>query len=64
VLHDDPSCERALLYRGKLNKRANKVRDALRDFDALLKQNPGLAVKLLGALSLRLRVAERLPEVA
>jgi CRP-like cAMP-binding protein len=29
------------------------------NFRALLKQNPGLAVKLLGALSLRLRVAER-----
>jgi cytochrome c-type biogenesis protein CcmH/NrfG len=40
VLRDDPSCERALLYRGKLYKRANKTKEALRDFEALLRHNP------------------------
>jgi tetratricopeptide (TPR) repeat protein/HD-GYP domain-containing protein (c-di-GMP phosphodiesterase class II) len=40
VLRDDPSCERALLYRGKLYKRANKTTEALRDFETVLKANP------------------------
>jgi len=40
VLTHEPTCERALLYRGKLYKRANKAREALRDFEALLKINP------------------------
>jgi lipopolysaccharide biosynthesis regulator YciM len=40
VLRDDPMCERALLYRGKLYKRANRTKEALRDFEAVLKSNP------------------------
>ena len=40
VLTNEPTCERALLYRGKLFKRANKAQEALRDFEALLKIDP------------------------
>jgi tetratricopeptide (TPR) repeat protein len=40
VLKGDPTCERALLYRGKLYKRANKTKEALKDFEAVLKINP------------------------
>ncbi len=40
VLVSEPTCERALLYRGKLYKRANKSKDALKDFEALMKANP------------------------
>ena len=40
VLEKEPTCERALLYRGKLNKRANRTKEALKDFEALLKVNP------------------------
>jgi tetratricopeptide (TPR) repeat protein len=39
VLKEDATCERALLYRGKLYKRANKTKEALKDFEALLKIN-------------------------
>ena len=36
----DPSSERALLYRGKLYKRANRSEEALRDLEQLLVLNP------------------------
>jgi tetratricopeptide (TPR) repeat protein len=40
VLADDPSSERALLYRGKLFARTNRVREALADFNEVLGANP------------------------
>ncbi len=40
VLDADSTCERALLYRGKLLKRADRAREALRDFEAVLEVNP------------------------
>jgi hypothetical protein len=40
VLKDDALCERALLYRGKLLKRANRTAEALRDFQTVLDVNP------------------------
>jgi tetratricopeptide (TPR) repeat protein len=40
VLLDDPSHERALLYRGRLLVRANRLRDALNDFSELVSTNP------------------------
>lgn len=40
VLSDDPSSERALLYRGKLFSRTNRFQEALVDFNELLASNP------------------------
>jgi tetratricopeptide (TPR) repeat protein len=40
VLDEDPSNERALLYRGKLYKRTGKAPQAQKDFNALLASNP------------------------
>ena len=40
VLGDDPSSERALLYRGKLLARTNRLHEALADFTELLASNP------------------------
>lgn len=40
VLGDDPSSERALLYRGKLFARTNRHHEALADFNELLGSNP------------------------
>ena len=40
VLLDDPSNERALLYRGKLLARTNRLHDALNDFSELMEANP------------------------
>jgi cytochrome c-type biogenesis protein CcmH/NrfG len=40
VLADDPSSERALLYRGKLFSRTNRYQEALVDFNELLASNP------------------------
>jgi lipopolysaccharide biosynthesis regulator YciM len=40
VIEADATCERALLYRGKLLKRSDRTRDALRDFEAVLEVNP------------------------
>jgi tetratricopeptide (TPR) repeat protein len=40
VLADDPSSERALLYRGKLLSRTNRYQEALADFNELLAANP------------------------
>lgn len=36
----DPSCTRAYLFRAKLLKRDNKLREAATDFDAVLKREP------------------------
>jgi hypothetical protein len=40
VLSEDPSSERALLYRGKLLSRTNRYQEALADFNELLAANP------------------------
>ena len=40
ILKEDSTCETALLYRGKLFKRADKKAEALRDFEAVLEVNP------------------------
>jgi tetratricopeptide (TPR) repeat protein len=40
ALSDDPSSERALLYRGKLLSRTNRFQEALADFNELLAANP------------------------
>ena len=40
VLGDDPSSERALLYRGKLFARSNRANEALADLNELLASNP------------------------
>lgn len=40
VLGDDPSSEKALLYRGKLLVRTNRLQEALADFNELLGSNP------------------------
>ena len=40
VLREDPSNERALLYRGKLFARSNRLQEALADFNELLAGNP------------------------
>jgi hypothetical protein len=40
VLGEDPSSERALLYRGKLFARTNRPSEALADFNELLSSNP------------------------
>ncbi|MDB4992871.1 MAG: Translation initiation factor 2 [Myxococcaceae bacterium] len=40
VIDADSTCERALLYRGKLLKRTDRAREALRDFEAVLEVNP------------------------
>jgi hypothetical protein len=40
VLSEDPSSERALLYRGKLFARVNRVQEALVDLNELLASNP------------------------
>lgn len=40
VLGDDPSCEKALLYRGKLLVRMHRFDEAMADFSELLDANP------------------------
>jgi hypothetical protein len=40
VLKADALCERALLYRGKLLKKSNRLAEALRDFQTVLDVNP------------------------
>jgi tetratricopeptide (TPR) repeat protein len=40
VLHDEPSNERALLYRGKLLARSNRLQEAILDFTELIAGNP------------------------
>ncbi len=40
LLAEDAGNERALLYRGKLLKRMNRTREALRDFERVLQANP------------------------
>ncbi len=40
LLAEDAGNERALLYRGKLLKKMNRMREALRDFERVLQTNP------------------------
>jgi hypothetical protein len=40
LLAEDPDNERALAYRGKLLKKMNRMREALRDFERILKTKP------------------------
>jgi hypothetical protein len=40
LLAEDPDNERALVYRGKLLKKMNRMREALRDFERVLKTKP------------------------
>jgi hypothetical protein len=40
VLKADALCERALLYRGKLFKKSNRLAEAIRDFQTVLDVNP------------------------
>ena len=40
ILKEDALCERALLYRGRLYKRAKRTAEALRDFSSVLDINP------------------------
>jgi hypothetical protein len=40
ILKDEALCERALLYRGRLYKRAKRTAEALRDFSSVLDVNP------------------------
>ncbi|MDB4940782.1 MAG: Translation initiation factor 2 [Labilithrix sp.] len=40
ILHDEPSNERALLYRGKLLARSNRLAEAVMDFTEILAGNP------------------------
>jgi len=40
VLAEDADNERALLYRGKLYKRVNRTREALKDFERIVQANP------------------------
>jgi len=40
ILKDDALCARALLYRGRLYKRAKRTAEALRDFSSVLDINP------------------------
>jgi HD-GYP domain-containing protein (c-di-GMP phosphodiesterase class II) len=40
LLADDPTNERALLYRGRILKRLKRFREAMRDFDRVLLVNP------------------------
>jgi hypothetical protein len=52
ILQEEPMNERALLYRGRLYKRAKRTMEALRDFSAVLDVNPhhaeaALEVRLL-----------------
>ena len=55
LLRETPTNERALLYRGKLYKRAHKLREALRDFDAIIDANPKHAEAASEARLLRSR---------
>jgi len=43
ILKDEALCERALLYRGRLYKRAKRTAEALRDFSTVLDINPNNA---------------------
>jgi cytochrome c-type biogenesis protein CcmH/NrfG len=40
ILQEDTTCETALLYRGKLFKRADRKTEAVRDFESVLEVNP------------------------
>jgi hypothetical protein len=56
VLLDNPSNERALLYRGKLLVRHNRLHEALNDFTELLAANPNHAEAQAEAEAVRARI--------
>ena len=56
VLIDDPSNERALLYRAKLLIRTNRLPEALHDLDELLSANPNHREAQTEARQLRARI--------
>ena len=56
VLIDDPSNERALLYRAKLLVRMNRLPEALHDLDELLSANPNHREAQAEARQLRARI--------
>jgi cytochrome c-type biogenesis protein CcmH/NrfG len=43
IIASRPGHERALLLRGRLYKRVGRLREALRDFEAVLEENPDSA---------------------
>ncbi len=59
VLEEDALCERALLYRGKLLKRASRKVEALRDFLTVLDVNPKNSEAASEARLLRMQKGRR-----
>jgi HD-GYP domain-containing protein (c-di-GMP phosphodiesterase class II) len=59
LLDKAPGFERALLYRGKLLKRANRIKEALRDFETVLRANPQQSEAASEARLLRARLGIR-----
>ena len=55
ILKEDAFCERALLYRGRLYKRAKRNAEALRDFGSVLDVNPNHAEAATEARLLRMK---------
>jgi hypothetical protein len=55
ILKEEALCERALLYRGRLYKRAKRTTEALRDFTAVLDINPKHAEAATEARILRMK---------
>jgi hypothetical protein len=55
ILKDEALCERALLYRGRLYKRAKRTTEALRDFTAVLDINPKHAEAATEARIMRMK---------
>jgi hypothetical protein len=55
ILKDEALCERALLYRGRLYKRAKRTTEALRDFTAVLDINPKNAEAATEARIMRMK---------
>jgi hypothetical protein len=55
ILKEEALCERALLYRGRLYKRAKRTTEALRDFTAVLDINPKNAEAATEARIMRMK---------
>jgi tetratricopeptide (TPR) repeat protein len=55
ILKEEALCERALLYRGRLYKRAKRTSEALRDFTSVLDINPKHAEAATEARILRMK---------
>jgi hypothetical protein len=55
ILKEEALCERALLYRGRLYKRAKRPNEALRDFSSVLDINPKHAEAATEARLLRMK---------